>query len=113
MLSGLLPPGEESINRYVANRLRAGGGAEGDETLCTPFPAEWIAATQPIHSLTHRPHHNADVNSTASSRQCSEATLNKLCAALENTNLSFVSFLQPDGEGKHAVHSSPTGEGGL
>uniref|UniRef100_A0A5K3FFW1 Protein CIP2A n=1 Tax=Mesocestoides corti TaxID=53468 RepID=A0A5K3FFW1_MESCO len=81
--SEILPPGSQSIDQYIASRLLN----SGRKSSCSPsFSSEWIAATQP-HSLSNTSQCPCK-SIPFSVRHSSEAILDKLCNALNNSSLS-------------------------
>uniref|UniRef100_A0A0R3WFL0 HECT domain-containing protein n=1 Tax=Taenia asiatica TaxID=60517 RepID=A0A0R3WFL0_TAEAS len=89
-LNSLIPPGCKSVEDYVSSRLLlATKGEESEPPDHVAFISEWIAATQ---SQFHNVQQNKITCSSCSSRHHAEATLDKLCAALDNTSLSFASI---------------------
>lgn len=89
-LNSLIPPGCKSIEDYVTSRLLlATKGKEPEPPGHVAFISEWIDATQ---SQFHTSQQTEITCSSGSSRHHDEATLDKLCAALDSTSLSFVSF---------------------
>ncbi|KAL5968763.1 hypothetical protein TSMEX_003481 [Taenia solium] len=89
-LNSLIPPGCKSVEDYVSSRLLlATKGEESEPPGHVAFISEWIAATQ---SQFHNSQQNKITCSSCSSRHQAEATLDKLCAALDNTSLSFASL---------------------
>ncbi|VDM16850.1 unnamed protein product [Hydatigera taeniaeformis] len=89
-LNSLIPPGCKSIEDYVTSRLLLATKAEDSEPSChATFISGWLAATQPQFRTTQR---TEIICPSGSSRPYNEATLDKLCAALDNTSLSFANI---------------------
>lgn len=89
-LNSLIPPGCRSIEDYVTSRLLlATKEKESEPTGHVAFISEWIAATQSRFPTSRQ---DKTTCSSGTSRHHSEATLNRLCAALDNTSLSFASI---------------------
>ncbi|KAM7537564.1 hypothetical protein Aperf_G00000075852 [Anoplocephala perfoliata] len=88
VLNTLFPPGCSSLEDYMESRILS---LTKNATKGPPrtFLSEWLISTHPQYQA--RKQRNKDATSR-SYRHYSEATLNKLCAALDKSTLSFASI---------------------
>ena len=95
-LDTLLPAGSRTFEDYVSSRLKQAIDVRKNEDKAKSFRRglflfEWLAATQMLLQTGKQDREDSFFNSSS---KFSEATLNKLCAALDNSSLSFVSHFR-------------------
>ncbi|KAM3179526.1 hypothetical protein ACTXT7_000415 [Hymenolepis weldensis] len=92
ILSTLLPPDCRSLEDYVESRLLSfTKNSENCDSKFTPstFLSKWIVSTQKRCQTKKQ---RSNEFNTMKLRHCPEATINKLCAALDNSALSFANI---------------------
>ncbi|VDN95958.1 unnamed protein product [Rodentolepis nana] len=88
----LLPPGCRSFEDYVESRLLSiTSKSENYGSKSTPktLISEWIVSTQ---LLCHAKKQRGNEINAKKPHLCPESTINKLCAAMDNSSLSFASI---------------------
>nr|CDS31728.1 protein CIP2A [Hymenolepis microstoma] len=91
-LNSMLPPGCRSLEDYVESRLLSvtkKSEKYGSKSTLSTFISEWIVSTQQ-HCQTKK--QRANELNVKKPHYCPESTINKLCAALDNSALSFASI---------------------